>query len=202
MNAEQQTQEQLAKIRQEARGDSTHHLPAVPREIAALKERIVELEAKLTSWRGFIHRFSSISSIHILPEPLSSEVARLADELLSGANPGQPLLDRLKELESERDGMSHDLKQVREALGCDGSDLPQLLGAIDRLKSELLSTRQKLPTTDQAMVYQSLLMKFKSAESRLKEAEELLGRAHPGMHTCETGQWFTDRDDFLANKQK
>src|SRR5690242_3796174 len=81
------------------------------------------------------------------------------------------ILTEKNNLQAERDGMSHDLKQVREALGCDGSDLPQLLGAIDGLKSELLNTLQKLPTTAQAMVYQSLLMKFKSAESRLKELE-------------------------------
>ena len=81
------------------------------------------------------------------------------------------ILTEKNNLQAERDGMSHDLKQVREALGCDGSDLPQLLGAIDGLKDELLSTRQKLPSTAQAMVYQGLLMKFKSAESRLKELE-------------------------------
>ena len=38
--------------------------------------------------------------------------------------------------------------------------------------------------------------------TRLKEAEALLARAHPGMHTCETGQWFTDRDAFLKEVTK
>src|SRR5690348_4710472 len=150
MNAEQQTQEQLAKIRQEARGDSTHHLPAVPREIAALKERIVELEAKLISWRGFIHRFSSISSIHILPEPLSSEVARLADELLSGANPSQTLLDRLKELEGENESLKTSMqlletgKYGRGELHAEICELKERAGILIREITQLRQDRDHL----------------------------------------------------------
>lgn len=30
-----------------------------------------------------------------------------------------------------------------------------------------------------------------------KRAAGLLSRVHPGMHTCETSQWFTDRDEFM-----
>lgn len=63
---------------------------------------------------------------------------------------------KLTAVEAERDGiatqrdeMAHDLKTLRGVLGCDGSDLAQLICAIDTLRSDLQREKGMLDWLDQ-----------------------------------------------------
>jgi len=66
-------------------------------------------------------------------KPDSKGEMRSLEQQLAAAN---KLLDR----------HAHDFKQLRDALGCDGSDLPQLLAAIERLKSNRKRSAESVVT--------------------------------------------------------
>lgn len=59
---------------------------------------------------------------------VSADFARKLERELSAAKYDR---DQWKVLAGQQ---SNDLKQLRDALGCDGSDLPQLLAAIEKLR--------------------------------------------------------------------
>ena len=79
----------------------------------------------------------------------------LEAERLALVNESNGLQLRVAELEEtvfslsqENDLMSHDLKTIRQALNCDGSDMPQLFDAINKLKQLESRPQWPAPVTD------------------------------------------------------
>lgn len=149
-------------------------IACVAAERDSLRTRIKELEAQAVVMREAL---SDAVSLNYTPEQHQDDEwnERLTKcmNVLESTDAGKSLQSRLQEAERR-------VKQL-EGFKVEAS---VIMDERDQLKTEI--------AMDCARAERDKL------KARLQEAERLLSRAHPGMHTCETGQWFTDRDAFLG----